>query len=543
MPDQGGFLRGTAPAGGSLGPLIVQQPEIQLADYAMGTAIITPDAAFATAKAANPGGGTFVAPAGTFNIGGTTASPVNHDLTGAQYNLKGQGIGVTVFQVPRTSGGAVFVTHRLEVFMEDFSLRGPGVGGDGSTTVGAAVTPANVASAPTTIGIVARDRCTMNRVRVTHFGQGVIIDGNHQRVSNCTFTQCKWNLVYGSNQQGFATIQASSFTHGNQQLDNVDLTGAGEASLHIGDDYIDSVELSEVHFGFGPIGIQAAAKVTYEIAINNTSFHGCSFESVGENYMKDLGYLTANRRLFKGLRFYEQHDGPMAAGNSRTGSIGTEMVKLGEMIDWTIWGFTGDTSNSTFPITCGTGGCGFRAETIQGFRFHDADQLWTDAAVQVKPMFVIGTGGGWGGPTLKDVYIDCFKRYTAAILRNNSGGTFADGKIVMPAVAGEPWGGGFVGGYDVSLATNARPSIGRVAAAGPLTTGSLVPVVVYGESNSVPVVTVTGIVAGSPLTADAANPGSVKLAAAFTDPVIATAMNTPSAGTVEGIIRGPLQPV
>lgn len=539
MPDQGGFLRGPAPAGASLGPLLVNSPEIQLDDYGIRTAIITPDNAIATAKAANPNGGTFVFPAGNYIIGGTTASPVNHDLTGSQYNIKGQGIGVTNLQVPSNGATAVFVTHRLEVFLEDFTLTGPGVGGNGTSTIGAAVVPGNVASAPTRIGIVARDRCTMNRVRVERFGQNVICDGNHQSFRDCSFKDGKWNFVYATNQQGYATTQASSFTHGNQVFHNIDLTGAGEASLHIGDDYMDSCELTEVHLGFAPIGIQAAAKVTYEGAVLNTAFHGCSFESIGENYMKDLGISTANRRLFKGLRFYEQHDGPMASAYSRTGAIGTEMVKLGEIIDWTIWGLVGDAANSTFPITCGVGGCGFLAETIQNLVFYRADQLWNDAATQAKPMFRIQTGGGWGGPTLKDVYITCFGRYVSAIMRNNTGSTMLDGRVVMPAAAGEPWGGGF--SYDVALASNTRPAIGRVAAAGPLTTGSLVPVVIYGESNAIPVVTTAGIVAGSPLTADSANPGSVKLAAAFTDPKIATAMNVPSAGTVEGIIAGPLQ--
>lgn len=530
VPDVAGFLR-TPVAGSGLGALVISQPNIDLLTYGIKSPLTTPDGALATAISANPGGGTLVFP------DAPPATPIilngTYDLTGVNWEIRGQGPKRTTLKRTVDTANAMFILWRPSdggagTSIKDIMVDGPGV-------AGANVNASNVGSAPVSVGVILRDGCTMENCEVKRFGTGVVIEGNHQGVRRSWIRNNKWNLAWAQGLAGYATAVPASGTHGDQDIDFVDLTGCGLASIYIdGNSKIDSSTFKKCHLGGGPICIQAAAKGAQEPAINNTSFRGCSFEYVGEFEIKDDGVgAGGTRRSWKGLRFYDQHDGPYQSSNSRTGTIGTRMVEVGRLIDWKIFGQVGDSSNAVFSAVHAATDTVFAAEEVNGLVFYDMDTLWGLLNTFTKPFIkLIG-----GAVSYKSVYGTVENTYTLMFMKNMIGTAPGLGNVMMPSNVGEPFGAGFTPW--VTWGNNTRFPLG-LAGGTMRTNGEYLAVVIRGPHGAT-ITTATGVVAGSKLTADSASSGNVKLAGA-SDPVIGHATDVPSGGLVQMLVDSPFKP-
>jgi hypothetical protein len=501
----------------------VGDTHIDLSAYGLptdGTSDCTP--AFTTMRAAESGGVVRV-PRGTYRL------LTDLDLTWGQYALMGEGkfntnlwaSNDTITGTNSQTGGTSAVTLSADAWGEKFSLVGP-----------LSMNKSNTASAPKRSGLNLRDRCWLRDVRVEAFNQGIQIDGNHQTIYNCVVTNCLYNMAWTQSAAGYATHVAASLTHGNQTLIDVDLTGCGLASVMIdGFSKIDSASLMQVHMGFGQRGIDALAKGAggQQIAIGNTSFYDCSFESVGDTYINDLGWNTANRRLMAYVQFFNQLTGPQDTAYSNIGG-GLEMIKFGMVQDVRIHGRVGDSSNTSFgSVGWGTTStaCGFRFEQANGFYHTFADTLWSAAGAQGKPMF------RWEGGLIdwSDVYFTILDGgYVCSALKNGSGGTLTNENLVSGVTPGSPTGTSGVKHYDGTGA-----AIGRVIAGGPLTNGLIVPIAYEGRLNGPPTADAT-IAIGSSLAP--VSGGGVKKAAAG-EQIVGTAFAAPSGGTVAASFRGP----
>jgi hypothetical protein len=473
------------------------------------------DTAIAAAKTANPGGGTLVFPPGTFKF-------TRSDLTGAIWNVRGQGRYTTTLWTPTDADDAALVMH-ADAGLLDISMVGPAV-----------VNVSNVGSAPAKRGVILRDRGFMLNCHVEAYGKGVVIDGNHQYLARVKGTNSKHNIAWAQGLAGYTTTNAASFTHGNQTLIDCDFTGAGDASCHVaGDSKIDASDLISTHFGFAPHGILFAAANGQQMALGGgTNMIGVSFESCGINYIEDAGWNTANRRMSKGVKWIAPRTGPQVQAYDPSGAGGTEMVKLGICRDWTIEGVVGDDSNTSFgSVGWGTTStaCGFRFEQCNGLFFKNADNLWGQAQTQGKPMFR-WEGGliDWG-----DVYFTVLNGgYVCAALKNGSGGTLTGEKLVSGVTPASPTSTTGVKHYDGTGA-----AIGRLIPGGPLTNGLIVPVAFEGRFNGPPTTDAT-IAIGSSLTPDSAN-GGVKKRTTADQQEIGIAYAAPSGGSVQASIRGP----
>lgn len=508
--------------------LWVGDTHIDMSAYGLptdGTSDCTPS--FAAMRAAEPSGGVVRIPRGVYRL------LTDLDLTWGQYDLMGEGkfnttlwaSNDTITGTNAQTGGTTAVTLKADAWGEKFSLVGP-----------LSMNKNNTGSAPKRSGINLHDRCWLRDVRVEAFNNGIQIDGNHQTIYNCVVTNCLYNIAWAQNSAGYTLHEGPSFTHGNQTMIDVDLTGAGFASIMIdGNSKIDSSTFQQVHMGFCQRGIDALAKAGQQIAIGNTSFYDCSFESVGDTYINDLGWNTANRRLMAYVQFFNQLTGPQDPTYSNIGG-GLEMIKWGIVQDVRIHGRVGDNSNTSFgSVGWGTTStaCGFRFEQVNGFFFEYADTLWSNAGSQGKPMF------RWEGGVIdwSDVYFTILDGgYVCSALKNGSAGTLTNEKLVCGVTAGNPTGTSGVKHYD-----GTGPAIGRVIAGGPLTTGLIVPVAYEGRFNG-PFTTDATIVAGTAVTPDSANAG-VKKRTTADQPEWGVAHAAPGVGVGAGNVlvsfRGP----
>jgi hypothetical protein len=490
----------------------IAETQINLLAYGLPTDGVSDcTAAVLAAKAANPGGGCLVWPDGTYRV--STAQ----DHSDAHWNMTGQGEDTTILQAPVDANNALFVLNRTECEIRDLSIYGP-----------SAVTVAGVGSAPLRRGLILRDRNNMKHVRISGFGYGVVFDGNHQAIYDSKITDCKYNLAWAQGLAGYTTTQAASFTHGNQTMVNVDLTGAGDSSIYIaGDSKVDSSSFTQVHTGFAQYGITAAIKGTQEAAITNSSFYDCSFESPGSGYIRDLGHDSTNRRLWKAIKWYNPLTGPFDPTYAVSSAASGEMCKLGMMFDWEIFGRNGDTSNTSFGhVGTAVGGCGFRADQFNNVIFHNADQLWSSAAGAAKSMFVLSASA----IGCQNVWVTVFTQYVVAIMKSSAGLT--DEKFVCESGTGDP---NYQFHAGVKPADGSAVALGRAAGAGPLTSGALCPIVTRGSQNSS---YVTGTVAvGDQLTVDTAAAGSLKTATTVAQHIVAIATTASSGGRASTIIH------
>jgi hypothetical protein len=390
----------------------------------------------------------------------------------------------------------------------------------------------NTGTAPKRSGVNLRDGCWLRDVRIEAFNQGAQIDGNHQLLENVQITNCVYNLMWTQSAAGYATHLNPSLTHGNQSGVHVDLTGAGFASIGV-DAFskIDSSRFFQVHMGFAQRGIDllATASGGSQLAIGNTVFDTCSFEAVGDTYINDLGWNTANRRGIFYSFFKNMLTGPQDPAYSNIGG-GLEMMKVGIVQDVHIEGRVGDGANTAFgSVGWGTTStaCGFRFERANGFFHTCADTLWSAAGAQGKPMY------RWEGGLLdwSDVYFTILDGgYVCAALKNGSGGTLTNENLVSGVTPGNPTGTSGVKHYDGTGA-----AIGRVIAGGPLTNGLIVPIAYEGRLNGPPTADAT-IAIGSSLAP--VSGGGVKKAAAG-EQIVGTAFAAPSGGTVAASFHGP----
>lgn len=135
----------------------------------------------------------------------------------------------------------------------------------------------------------------MDRVWVENFGYGVIVQGDHQKVTNCHIVDNGHGLLWPNYQP----------TAGNHMFSECDFTNNVYSSVCIAEDAaIVGAEFHRCHFGYSRVCVKArdGAGVT---AIHATNFNECYFEGFGDSAFELgtqwMGYTTLRDPFFHRL--------------------------------------------------------------------------------------------------------------------------------------------------------------------------------------------------------------------------------------------------
>lgn len=220
-------------------------------------------------------GGTIYFPAGTYKVLAAVAIP-----TDVPVKVVGDGIDTTTIHCPNDLGSgtcaltvddtdALFTTGTHVI--EDMTVAGP----QETTTKGEM--PADMD------GVLVRNSFILNRVKVTGFRAGFLINGDHQYLTDCGSQNNYFNVYFDPDAQ----------TTGDQSFTRCKLDGPLFASLAVGHQaIITGATFAGTHFGFGPYGIWLEGQVDggpalRQGAMDTVTFVDCGFEQFGNGIFYD----------------------------------------------------------------------------------------------------------------------------------------------------------------------------------------------------------------------------------------------------------------
>lgn len=133
-------------------------------------------------------------------------------------------------------------------------------------------------------GIGTAHRMTFVRVQAEWFRSGVVIIGDHQSFTDCTFTKNYYGVYWG----------ADGTNKGDHSFVNCDINGNKFANIGINPaNPVDASAFWSCHLGFAPYGIYAESGTRTVNALSNTTFIDCAFEAIGNAIYMAQGTFDA----------------------------------------------------------------------------------------------------------------------------------------------------------------------------------------------------------------------------------------------------------
>lgn len=226
-------------------------------------------------------GGTVFSPPGVYNMSDELILPqmASTDDGTNSVDIVGSGKRNTVWKWATDLGTGKYalrpndmVNDYVRTTIRDIDFYGP----RSVDTLGTA--PANMN------GVGTCHRMTLVRVQCEWFRSGVVIIGDHQSFTDCTFTKNYYGVYWGSD----------GTNKGDHSFVNCDINGNKFANIGIhAANPVDASAFWSCHLGFAPYGIYAESGTRTVNALSNTTFIDCAFEAIGNAIYMAQGTLDS----------------------------------------------------------------------------------------------------------------------------------------------------------------------------------------------------------------------------------------------------------